>query len=230
MRDTELAQIRARLIAEGSKEPIAKRPVFGRAKAEADPIRTSSPVAEAADQLQLFEEAPVRPVSHLPPLPPETRRSTFGQRRAARAEPALLLVPPLPLDPESGAAKEMQSRLSSWLTHERDVANQLTYYAEDEVPSTSAHDLHTAAEGPQVPYHPEDFQDYTLADDIARAMAAIKEVAVSGDAPLPAPNKDRERRANEILTRLHQLLLAEDKVLSGRLAGVMEEAQRALAA
>jgi hypothetical protein len=230
MRDTELAQIRARLIAEASKEPVPKRAIFGRTKAEGEPIRPSRPAAEEANQLQLFEETPARPVSNLPPLPPEPRRNTFGQRRVTRSEPALLLVPPLPLDPESGAAKEMQSRLSSWLTHERDAANQLTYYAEDEVPSTSAHDLHTAAEGPQVPYHPEDFQDYTLADDIARAMAAIKDVAVSGDAPLPAPNKDRERRAAEMLDRLHKLLLAEDKVLSRRLAGVMEDAGRALAA
>jgi cell division septation protein DedD len=203
--------------------------MFGRAKAEAAPISSSRSLSGEVDQLQLFDEPPARPASELPSLSLEPKRTTFGQRRASREQPALLLVPPLPLDPESGAAKEMQDRLSTWLTHERAVANKLNYYAEDEAPTTSAHDLHTAAEAPQVPYHPEDFQDYTLADDIARAMEAVKEMAVSGDGPLPAPNKDRERRANEILTRLHQLLLAEDKVLSRRLAGVIED-DRSLAA
>lgn len=196
--------------------------MFGRLKAEVAPIISSRPRAEEGDQLQLFEERPVRPASELPAVSLEPKRSTFGQRRVSREQPALLLVPPLPLDPESGAAKEMQDRLSTWLEHERTVANKLNYYAEDETPSTSANDLHTAAEAPQVPYHPEDFQDYTLADDIARAMEAVKDLAVSGEGPLPAPNKDRERRANEILTRLHQLLLAEDKVLARRLAGVID--------
>ena len=187
-----------------------------------------TPTRPEPDQFQLFAEPPRGEVIDLPPLPMEPRRrSTFGQRRTSTEDSSpLLLVPPMALDAQSG--EQLQRRLSSWLAVDP-TNNGTSYYLQVfEGAPKGASDLHIAAEAAETPYHPEDVQDRTLAEDLAMAMAAIKEVAASSDqAVVTLSSSDKERKAAEVLSRLHKLLMAEDQALSQKIATVAKTTDEA---
>ena len=229
MKDSHLAQLRAQLIADAAKQVPAKRSLFGRPKVSDAGVNPPAPVRAEPDQLQLFDEprAPRGEVVSLPPLPIEPRRrSTFGQRRTSGEDSSpLLLVPPMALDAQSG--EKLQRRLSSWLAVDPSNNGTSYYLQVFEGAPKGASDLHTAAEAAETPYHPEDVQDRSLAEDLAMAMAAIKEVAASSDAPVVTlASSDRERKAGEVLARLHKMLMAEDLALSQRLTTVAKPGEQ----
>jgi|GEM_PF-4249420 len=216
MKDSMLAQLRAQLIADAAKEAPAKRSLFGRAKSESN--YAPRMLDSEADQLQLFEE-PRNNVQALPALPIEPRRrATFGQRRGRAEDTPLMLVPSMAIDED---AQESSRRVSSWLAVDPNNNGTSYYLQVFEGAPKGASDLHIAAEAAETPFLPEDVQDRTLAEDLAMAMAAIKDAASSSDAPVVTlSTSDRERKAAEVLGRLHKLLMAEDQALSQKLATV----------
>ena len=129
-----------------------------------------------------------------------------------------MLVPSMAIDED---AQESSRRVSSWLAVDPNNNGTSYYLQVFEGAPKGASDLHIAAEAAETPFLPEDVQDRTLAEDLAMAMAAIKDAASSSDAPVVTlSTSDRERKAAEVLGRLHKLLMAEDQALSQKLATV----------
>ena len=264
MRDTELAEIRAQLVALSAvKAPPPKPSLFDRFKPRTTQARSAPyvggpvaprpatrPASPAAPIAQAETASPV--TDDLPYFPPQPqRRYAFGQRGDAPEEPPLLLAHPVDLAtaPEDSG----QRRLSNWLS--TDQAYELPAYAQER-PIRRESDLRIAAELAETPYAPEDLVedvedvvvpaeavaapvlDPALADDLARARAAVEQIGdiVRADAAAPRVAKPRPapRRASKntatlpaadrpptvaagVLDRLHRALLTEQQQVEAAL-------------
>ncbi|MEO6379116.1 MAG: hypothetical protein ABIO37_13915 [Caulobacteraceae bacterium] len=254
MRDTELAEIRAQLVAMAAvKTPPPKPSLFGRLKARA-PVTAAAPhvggpqvapKTSPVEELVLTEVDAAPDQDDLPYFPAEPRRrSAFGQRTDTPDEPPLLLAHPAEPETTPTGALGLQKRLSTWLSTEQVYEVPAYAYAQDQ--PRRASDLKIAAELAETPFEPEDLTpDTTLADDLARARAAVDEVAaiVAADAAAPraARAKAPPRRAAKpvevvepveaadplpvgagLLDRLHHVLTAEQRRVDELLSSLVE--------